>query len=202
MNCHQRNSRSCNIEELSGNSHGQRCSLQEGWQLPCRKLLPFRNTCRSVMSLSAAGSCSNSSLYPSSGFLQQTAGANDGFHRPVTLLLLPLLFLTTSWFSSDLASFLKWDALLPSLTLPHSHEICMECYFSPQSTIWLIIAVPVVGVRGDTKKTATSAFFHKILDSVAPVLCVLQLNTHLRNALIIIGFEGISIIFKFKGVYS
>lgn len=154
------------------------------------------------MSLSAAGSCSSSSLYPSSGFLQQTAGANDGFHRPVTLLLLPLLFLTTSWFSSDLASFPN-GVLFLHLSPYHTPMRAVRNVTFPLNLPFdQTIAVTVVGVRGDTKKTDTSAFFHVILNSVAPILCVLQLNTYLRNALIIIGFEGICIIFKFEGVYS
>lgn len=36
-----------------------------------------------------------------------------------------------------LGIFPKWGALPPPLTLPHSHESCKECYFSPQPTIWL-----------------------------------------------------------------
>lgn len=84
MNCNQRNPRTCNIEELLGDRCRQRCSLQEGLQLSSRKLA-FRNRSRSVMSLPAPGSRSSPSLYCLSGFPQQTAGANDGFHRPVTL---------------------------------------------------------------------------------------------------------------------
>lgn len=108
MNCYQRNTRTCNIEELLGDRHGQRCSLQEGWRLSSRKLLPFRNISKSVMSLPAAGRWSSPSLYQFHGFLQQTAGANDGFHRPVTLCFHFLLLLTTSLSSPDLVSFPGW----------------------------------------------------------------------------------------------
>lgn len=145
------------------------------------------------MSLSAAGSCSSPSLLSlpwipatncrSKWWLSQTCG---------TLLLLRLPFLTTSLLFPDLASF-------PNGVL----FFHLSPYHAPTRAVWnipfplnlpfdQIIAVTVVSVRGDTKKAATSAFFRIILDPVAPILCVLQLNMYLRNAL---GFERISIIF-------
>lgn len=152
------------------------------------------------MSLFAAGSCSSPSLYPFSGFLQQTAGANDGFHRHDTLLLLCLLLLNTSLFSSDLVS--SPNGVL-FFQLSHFHapiRAVWKVTFPLNLPFDQIVAVTFVSSRAD--KTATSAFFHVILVSVAPILCALQLNIHLKNTLIITGFEGINIIFvKFKGVY-